>query len=131
MEHLNWSLTGVNDQGRAGGNFPATLSGDVDDHQGTVRCVAVWPEQQAFDEETPVQIELARIVAAHPRAVFATVADVETWPRILRSVKSVELLTPGSLRVGTRLREQRVMFGRETTEEMEVIEIERTRRLRL
>jgi hypothetical protein len=78
-----------------------------------------------------VQIELARIVAARPHAVFATVADVETWPQILRSVRSVELLTPGSIRVGTRLREQRVMFGRETTEEVEVIEIERTRRLRL
>jgi hypothetical protein len=84
-----------------------------------------------FDEETPVQIELARTVAARPQAVFATVADVETWPRILRSVRSVELLTPGSLRVGTRLCQQRVMFGRETTEEMEVIKIERTRRLRL
>jgi hypothetical protein len=78
-----------------------------------------------------MQIALARTVAARPPVVFATVADIVNWPNIIGSVISVELLTPGPLRAGMRLREQRILFGRETTEELEIAEIERPRRLRL
>jgi hypothetical protein len=78
-----------------------------------------------------MQIALARTVAAHPLMAFETVADIVEWPQMIRSIRSVELLTPGRVRVGTRLREQRIMFGHETTEEMRIAEIERPRRLRL
>jgi hypothetical protein len=78
-----------------------------------------------------MQINLARTVAAHPLAVFATVADIVNWPMIIRSVISVELLTPGTIRAGTQLRERRIMFGLDTTEELEVIDIQRPHRLRL
>lgn len=78
-----------------------------------------------------MQIELTRIVAAHPPAAFAVVAHMEDWPLIIRSVKSVELLTPGPIRAGSRLRARRVMLGRETIEVIEVMEVERPRRLRL
>jgi len=78
-----------------------------------------------------MQIALARTVAARPLMAFETVADIVEWPQIIRSIRSVELLTPGPVRAGTRLREQRIMFGHETTEEMRIAEIERPRRLRL
>jgi len=50
---------------------------------------------------------------------------------MIGSIKWLELLTPGPIRVGTRIRAQRAMFGRDTTEELEIVEIERPRRLRL
>jgi hypothetical protein len=78
-----------------------------------------------------MQIELHKTVAARPAAVFKTVADIMDWPRIIRSVTAVELLSPGRIRVGTRLRLNRIMYGHETIEELEVETFERPRRLRL
>ncbi len=79
---------------------------------------------------TVVQIDLARTVAAQPAVAFATVANLTDWPQIIESVKSVELLTPGPIRAGTRLREDRVTFGRDIMQEMQVATIERPHRLR-
>jgi hypothetical protein len=78
-----------------------------------------------------VQIELAKTVAAQPAAAFATVANVTDWPQIIDSIKRIELLTPGPIRVGTRLREDRIMFGRDITQDMQVATLERPHRLRL
>jgi len=44
---------------------------------------------------------------------------------------SVEVLTPGPIRAGTRLREHRVMFGAEATHELEVVTVDRPHRFRL
>jgi hypothetical protein len=49
----------------------------------------------------------------------------------VRSVRSVEVLTPGPIRAGTRLREVRIMFGAETTHELEVVTVDRPHRFRL
>jgi len=78
-----------------------------------------------------VQIELARTVAAQPADAFAIVANVLDWPQVIRSIKKVEVWTPGPLRTGSRLREDRIMFGRVGTQELEVAAIERPRRLRM
>jgi hypothetical protein len=78
-----------------------------------------------------MQIEVARTVAARPATIFATVADIVNWPVLIRSVRAIELLTPRPIRVGTRLRQTRVVMGHETTDELEVVTIERPRRLRL
>jgi hypothetical protein len=78
-----------------------------------------------------VQIELHRTVAARPPAVFKTVADIMDWPQIIGSVTAIELLTRGRIRVGTRVRVTRIMFGHETIEELQVETFERPRRLRL
>jgi hypothetical protein len=78
-----------------------------------------------------MQIEVARTVAARPATVFGTVADIVNWPLLIRSVRAIELLTPRPIRVGTRLRQTRVVMGHETTDELEVVTIERPRRLRL
>jgi hypothetical protein len=91
-----------------------------------------WAEDQEifqeFDQRTgSVQIELAKTVAAQPETVFAIVADATDWPRIIRSIKSIEVLTPGPIRAGTRLRAVRVMLGRDGTQDLEVAKIERLR----
>jgi len=78
-----------------------------------------------------VQVELAKSVAAEPATAFETVADILDWPQIIRSIQSIELLTPGPIRPGTRLREQRILFGRTATQELEVANIQRPHRLRL
>ena len=54
-----------------------------------------------------VQINLAKTVAAQPAHVFAAISDIVDWPQIISSINSVELLTPGPIRAGTRLRESR------------------------
>jgi hypothetical protein len=78
-----------------------------------------------------MQIELARTVAARPAEAFATVSDIADWPQIIRSIRKIEILTPGPIRTGTRLREDRIMFGHESRQEMEVADIQRPHRLRL
>jgi carbon monoxide dehydrogenase subunit G len=59
-------------------------------------------------------------IDAPPAEVFAVAADFERIPQIIRGIKSIEFLTPGPIRVGTRFRETRVMFGRDSSEEMTV-----------
>lgn len=81
--------------------------------------------------DVAVQINVARLLAAKPASIFATVADVLSWPQIIGSVTRVELLTPGALAPGTRLRLNRIRFGAETTEELEITAMDRPHRLRL
>src|SRR3977135_40908 len=78
-----------------------------------------------------VQIDPAKTVAAQPADAFATVANVIDWPQIVESIKWIEVLTPGPIRAGTRLREDRIMFGRDSIQVMQVATIERPNRLRL
>jgi Polyketide cyclase / dehydrase and lipid transport len=78
-----------------------------------------------------VQISVSRNSAARSSDAFAVVTDIASWPGVISSIKDVEVLAPGPLRVGTRLRIRRIVLGHETTEEMEIAEIERPRRLRL
>ena len=62
-------------------------------------------------------IEVTRSVVARPSEVFAIVAGIENWPRIMSSVRSVEVLTSGPIDVGTRFRITRTMLGLEMTDE--------------
>jgi hypothetical protein len=78
-----------------------------------------------------VQIRLSKTVAAQPAEAFAVVANVLDWPDIIQSVKRIELLTPGPLQEGARLREERIMFGRIEKHELEILTIDRPHRLRM
>jgi hypothetical protein len=80
---------------------------------------------------TTVQIDLRRSVAAEPAEAFGTVADVMEWPLLIGSVRSVELLTPGPIDEGSQLRVSRFLFGRETTQKLEVASLDPPRRLLL
>ena len=62
-------------------------------------------------------------IAAPPDVVFATMADIARWPEFIGGIERVELLTDGPVRVGTRFRETRTMFGRSASEEMTVAEL--------
>lgn len=77
------------------------------------------------------QFTLTRRIAAPPAAVFAVVADVERLPTHIPEIKKVELLTPGPVGVGTKIKETRVMFGKEASETFEVVEYDPGRRLTL
>jgi hypothetical protein len=78
-----------------------------------------------------VQINLTKAVAARPAIAFAIIANITDWPKVVDSIRSVELLTPGPVRPGTKFLEDRVIFGRESVQQMEVITLERPHRLRL
>ena len=65
-----------------------------------------------------------------PAIAFAIIASIPDWPKVIDSIRSVELLTPGPVRPGTIFLEDRVIFGPESVQQMEVITLERPRRLR-
>lgn len=59
-------------------------------------------------------------IAASPEIIFAFISDVTNFPAVLPSVQHAEKLTEGSVGLGTRFRETRLMNGREATAEIEV-----------
>lgn len=63
----------------------------------------------------------SRIAAPQDR-VFQLASDFANAAATIQGITKVEMLTAGPVRVGTRFRETRMMFGREGTEEMEVLE---------
>jgi hypothetical protein len=72
---------------------------------------------------------LPKIVATQPAAAFAVWRTSSNGRK--SSGRSAELLTPGPIRAGTRLRQDRIVFCREATQDLEVETIDRPRRLRL
>jgi uncharacterized protein YndB with AHSA1/START domain len=65
-------------------------------------------------------LSVSRLLPAPPERVFALITDLDGAPGRIRGIRSIEKLVPGPLRVGTRWKETRVMFGREHTETLEV-----------
>jgi hypothetical protein len=63
-------------------------------------------------------------VGASPEAVFALASDFAGAPGRISGIKKTEMLTQGPVGVGTKFRETRVMFGKEATETMEVVEFQ-------
>jgi uncharacterized membrane protein len=55
---------------------------------------------------------------------FQAMIDFPNAPQRISAIKRIEMLTDGPVRVGTRFRETRVMFGREATETMEISKFE-------
>lgn len=70
-----------------------------------------------------MQMTLSTDIAAARESVFGALADLPRWPERISGITRLELLTEGPVRVGTRFRETRVMFGRPATEEMTVAEL--------
>ena len=63
-------------------------------------------------------LRLTKHIDAPPEITFAVAADVARWPESIGSIELVEMLTDGPVGVGTRFRETRTMFGRQTAEVM-------------
>lgn len=59
-------------------------------------------------------------VDATREEVFAVISDFENCAEHLTAVDCLEVLTDAPIGKGTRFRETRTMFGRQTTEEMEI-----------
>jgi hypothetical protein len=56
--------------------------------------------------------------------VFAVFADLRRAAERIRAIHRLEVLTDGPVGTGTRFRETRVMFGREATETMEIVDFQ-------
>lgn len=70
------------------------------------------------------EISVSTHIGASPARVFATCSDFANAPQTISAIKKVEMLTPGPVGKGTKFRETRVMFGKEVTETLEVVEFD-------
>ena len=61
-------------------------------------------------------------IEAPVSTVFALATDLDGWAGRIKAITRIEKLTPGPVRVGTRFKETRKMFGKEATETMEQLE---------
>jgi 1-acyl-sn-glycerol-3-phosphate acyltransferase len=64
------------------------------------------------------EVTAARRVEAGPEAVWAVLTDLDAAPATISAITAVDVLSKGPYGVGTRWRETRRLFGRESTEEM-------------
>lgn len=76
-----------------------------------------------------MEINLETLIEAPADRVFQVLTEVERLPDRVSAITHIEMLTSGPLRVGSRFRETRRMFGREATEVMTVAEMEPPERL--
>lgn len=72
---------------------------------------------------------ISKSLHAAPERVFEALTDFANAPGRIQAIKRLEVLTPGPVRAGTRFRETRIMFKREDTQEMEVVEFDPPRRV--
>ncbi len=71
--------------------------------------------------------EIAHRIKARPEQVFAQITDLHKAADRIEGIVQLDVLTEGPIRVGTRFRETRVMFGKEHSEEMEITAMEAPR----
>jgi uncharacterized protein YndB with AHSA1/START domain len=72
-------------------------------------------------------VAVSNEIAAPLERVFQVFTDLAHGPTHVSGIKKLEMLTPGSIRVGTRWRETREIMGRRDTVEMEITAFERNR----
>lgn len=70
----------------------------------------------------PIACAVKQHVNAQADAVFAAASDFANAASRITGITKMEMLTTGPVGVGTRFRETRVMFGKQATETMEVID---------
>ena len=73
-------------------------------------------------------ITVKETINAPAEKVFAAATDLRGLAGRIRAIKRIEVLTEGPVRVGTKFKETRIMFGREATEQMEITALEAPRR---
>lgn len=78
-----------------------------------------------------LRIQLSHQVSAPPERVFAALTDVDRIAEWLPGHVRVERLTDGPVRVGSKWRETRKVFKKDSTEEFEVVAMEAPWRLGL
>ncbi|MEM6468021.1 MAG: SRPBCC family protein [Planctomycetota bacterium] len=69
-------------------------------------------------------IQVEERIAATPSEVFAVSGNIPNWAEVIPAITKIEMLTDGDVGVGARFTETRIVFGREASETMEVVEYE-------
>lgn len=64
--------------------------------------------------------QITKVMKAPQRRVWEAMTDLDSMHRMLGKVSRIEILTDGNFRVGTTWRETRKLFGKSTTETMQV-----------
>jgi hypothetical protein len=59
-------------------------------------------------------------ITAPPEIVFRFASDFHRAAEHIKGIEKLEVLTDGPVGVGTRFRETRIMYGKQSTEELEV-----------
>lgn len=67
---------------------------------------------------------ICKPIAAPQEQVFRVFSDIPNCAGRIKSILRIEMLTPGPVRLGSRFKETRKMFGKECTETMEVTAFE-------
>lgn len=65
-------------------------------------------------------VTVSTTINAPQSRVFEVFTDLHAAPERISGIKSLEVLTDGPIRQGTRFRETRVFMGKEATETMEI-----------
>ncbi len=60
------------------------------------------------------------IINATKVEVFNAFSDLKNLANNVRAIKSIELLTPGDVGIGSKFKETRIMLGKESSEIMEI-----------
>lgn len=69
-----------------------------------------------------MKIVVNKHINADQRKVFTTASDFPNAEKVISGITKVEMLTGTTVSLSTRFREYRKMYGKETSEEMEVVE---------
>lgn len=71
------------------------------------------------------ELSVSREVAVPPDRLWELITDLERAPEVISAVSSIERLDEGEgFDVGTRWQETRTILGRDTTEILEVVEVD-------
>ncbi len=66
------------------------------------------------------KFSMSEHIAAPLEIVFEIASDFRHAPDHIQGIESLKVLTDGPIRAGSRFRETRILFGKESTEEMEI-----------
>ena len=67
-----------------------------------------------------MDVAITKDIMATQDRVFSIFTDLGQAAGRISGIEKIEILTGGPMRIGTRWRETRVMYGKEATEEMEI-----------
>lgn len=67
-----------------------------------------------------MKVKASSRINARKIDVFNAFSDLKNLAKNVRAIKNIELLTPGDVKKGTRFKETRLMFGKESSETMEI-----------
>jgi carbon monoxide dehydrogenase subunit G len=89
------------------------------------------PRHPDMEGGMSIRFEVSEVIPVAPERVLEALLDLEQAPLWMPGLVRIEPLSPGPLGVGSEWRETRKIFGKEATEQFEIVELEQPRRLGL